>query len=226
MDCQEILQEKGYRLTPQRMLVFEALRNADKHISAEEIYEHLHSRYPYGNISTVYRTLELLKKLDLVTETDFGEGRVRYHVAEKSHHHHLVCRNCGKIEDLEESALYPLKNDLLRNYGFDADLMHLAISGLCSECRRKEAHKAQPATAKLRHATDDIQGKLPLLLDYWIQHNSEHEKEFRGWADKAVSLSPGIAQKLHGAATRMAGVSNELMKAKQALPKRKSKEKY
>jgi len=137
MSCHETLQAKGHRLTPQRMLVIEALHNADKHISAEEIYEQLHSRYPYANISTVYRTLELLKKLNLVTETDFGEGRVRYHVAEKGHHHHLVCRSCGKVVDLEESALYQLKDTLLREYGFDADLRHLAISGECSRCRRK-----------------------------------------------------------------------------------------
>ena len=137
MSCHEILQEKGHRLTPQRMLIIEALHDADRHISAEEIYEHLHSRYPYTNISTVYRTLELLKKLGLVTETDFGEGRVRYHVAEKGHHHHLVCHSCGKIVDLEEAALYPLKDVLLREYGFAADLRHLAISGECSACRSK-----------------------------------------------------------------------------------------
>jgi Fur family ferric uptake transcriptional regulator len=137
MSCHLTLKEKGHRLTPQRMLVIEALHNADKHISAEEIYEQLHNRYPYANISTVYRTLELMKKLDLVTETDFGEGRVRYHVAEKGHHHHLVCRSCGKVVDLEESALYPLKDTLLQEYGFDADLRHLAISGVCSGCRRK-----------------------------------------------------------------------------------------
>jgi len=137
MSCHKVLQEKGYRLTPQRMLVIEALHRADGHISAEEIYEQLHSRYPYSNISTVYRTLELLKELNLVTETDFGDGRVRYHVAEKGHHHHLVCYWCGKITDLDESALYPLKDTLLHNYGFEADLRHLAISGECSECRRK-----------------------------------------------------------------------------------------
>lgn len=131
------LREQGYRLTPQRMLVIEALYNADGHISAEEIYQQLHARYPYGNISTVYRTLELLKRLDLVTETDFGEGRVRYHVAEKSHHHHLLCHTCGKIMDLDESILYPLKDALLHDYDFDADLRHLAISGECSECRKK-----------------------------------------------------------------------------------------
>lgn len=137
MSCHKVLQEKGFRLTPQRMLVIEALHRADGHISAEEIYEQLHSRYPYSNISTVYRTLELLKELNLVTETDFGDGRVRYHVAEKGHHHHLVCYRCGKITDLDESALYPLKDTLLHDYGFEADLRHLAISGECSECRRK-----------------------------------------------------------------------------------------
>jgi Fur family ferric uptake transcriptional regulator len=128
------------------MLVIEALHNADKHISAEEIYEQLHSRYPYANISTVYRTLELLKKLDLVTETDFGEGRVRYHLAEKGHHHHLVCRSCGKVIDLEESLLHPLEDTLLREYGFDADLRHLAISGKCGECCRGKGSKARLAT--------------------------------------------------------------------------------
>jgi Fur family ferric uptake transcriptional regulator len=142
MSCHVTLQEKGHRLTPQRMLVIEALHNADKHISAEEIYEQLHSRYPYANISTVYRTLELLKKLDLVTETDFGEGRVRYHVAEKGHHHHLICRSCGKVVDLEELVLHPLQDTLLQKYGFDADLRHLAISGMCSRCRRKKGNKA------------------------------------------------------------------------------------
>ena len=129
-------------MTPQRMLVIEALHDADKHISAEELYEQLHSRYPYANISTVYRTLELLKELNLVTETDFGEGCVRYHVAEKGHHHHLVCQTCGKIIDLEEAALDPLKDSLFQKYGFEADLRHLAISGECSKCRAKKRSKA------------------------------------------------------------------------------------
>ncbi|MDH4269193.1 MAG: transcriptional repressor [Dehalococcoidia bacterium] len=138
MSCHEILREKGHRLTPQRMLVIEVLHEADKHISAEELYKQLHSRYPYANISTVYRTLELLKELNLVTEADFGEGRVRYHVAEKGHHHHLVCHSCGKVIDLDDFTLYPLKDALLKEYGFDADLRHLAISGKCSKCRKKK----------------------------------------------------------------------------------------
>jgi len=142
MSCHEILQEKGHRLTPQRMLVIETLHNADGHISAEEIYEQLHSRYPYANISTVYRNLELLKKLNLVTETNFGEGRVRYHITDKGHHHHLVCHSCGKIIDLEEFVLHPLEDTLLQEYGFNADLRHLAIAGECSGCRRKKRGKS------------------------------------------------------------------------------------
>ena len=142
MSCHEILRENGHRLTPQRMLVIEALHNADRHISAEELYEQLHGRYPYAIISTVYRTLELLKELDLVTETKLGGGRVRYHVAEKGHHHHLLCRSCGKIIDLEEFALHPLKDTLLTKYGFDADLRHLAILGECRRCRRRKGKKA------------------------------------------------------------------------------------
>ena len=65
---------------------------------------------------------------------------------------------------------------------------------------------------------DDVQEKLRVLLDYWIEHNSEHEKEFRDWADKVASLSPDAAQQLREAAARMTASSNELMKAKQALP--------
>ena len=64
---------------------------------------------------------------------------------------------------------------------------------------------------------DDVQGKLRILLDYWIEHNSEHEKEFRDWADKVGPLSSEVAQQLREAAATMAAASNELMKAKQAL---------
>jgi len=221
MSCDNILREKGYRLTPQRMLVIEALHNADNHISAEEIFEQLHARYPYSNISTVYRTLELMKRLNLVTEADFGEGRVRYHAAEKGHHHHLVCHTCGKITDLDESVLYALKHTLLRDYDFEADLRHLAIPGECSDCHEKKAaildsdHKNKP------RAMSDIHQRLPVLLGYWIEHNREHEQEFRQWADKVAFLPREVAQQLQEAAGRMAAASNDLEKARQVLTNNK-----
>jgi len=72
-------------------------------------------------------------------------------------------------------------------------------------------------------AMDDVQEKLRILLDYWIEHNSEHEQEFRDWADKVASLFPEVAQQLREAAAKMAAASNELIKAKQALPKSKGR---
>jgi Fur family ferric uptake transcriptional regulator len=129
------LGRQGYRLTPQRMMILEAVEAADDHISAEEIYVQVCARYPHLNISTVYRTLELLKELGLVTETDLGDGRVRYHSIRKGHHHHLVCHKCGQIIDLDESVLSPLKDVLSRDYKFNADLRHMAIFGYCENCR-------------------------------------------------------------------------------------------
>jgi len=123
-------------MTPQRMMVVSAIENSDGHISAEEIYAQVIAKYPQVNISTVYRTLELLKHLGLVTDTDFGEGRVRYHPVGKGHHHHLVCQECGAITDLDEIVLSPLKTILLREYGFSADLRHLAIFGRCKKCNQ------------------------------------------------------------------------------------------
>ena len=130
------LGEHGYRLTPQRLMILSAIEDSDDHISAEEIYAQIIAKYPYVNISTVYRTLELLKDLGLVTETDFGEGRVRYHPAGKGHHHHLVCQECGALIDLDESALASIKDVLLQEYEFVADLRHLAIFGRCVNCRK------------------------------------------------------------------------------------------
>jgi len=129
------LNELGYRLTPQRMMIVAAIESSEDHISAEEIYIQVKAKYPHMNPSTVYRTLELLKKLGLVTETDLGEGRLRYHSADKGRHHHLVCQRCGTIIDLDDDLLSPLKESLRKRHNFEADLRHLAIFGYCSKCK-------------------------------------------------------------------------------------------
>jgi Fur family ferric uptake transcriptional regulator len=135
-DITSKLSQQGYRMTPQRMMILSAIENSNDHISAEEIYTQVVAKYPYVNISTVYRTLELLKELGLVTETNLGEGRVRYHPADKGRHHHLVCQECGTITDLDELVLSSLKSTLLREYEFSADLRHLAIFGHCVNCNK------------------------------------------------------------------------------------------
>ena len=135
MDMSSRLSELGYRLTPQRLMVVQAVEAADSHISAEEIYLQIRAIYPHMNISTVYRTLELLSERGLVTETDMGDGRVRYHSIGKGHHHHLVCQKCGATIDVEESTLSPLWDEIGQRYHFEVDMKHLALFGLCSKCR-------------------------------------------------------------------------------------------
>ena len=149
----EDLRERGYRLTPQRLMVVEAIHDANGHIGADEILASVRAKYQYANISTVYRTLELLKELGLVVEVDLGEGRIRYHAAEKGHHHHLVCRQCGSVARLDESGLAGLASSLRRDYGFEADLRHLAISGLCRECSGKQGQSPRTGNqSAARHA--------------------------------------------------------------------------
>ncbi|MBN1644208.1 MAG: transcriptional repressor [Dehalococcoidales bacterium] len=136
------LSHRGYRMTPQRLMIVEAVENSTDHISADEIYSRVRAKYPNVNVSTVYRTLELLEQLGLVTRTDLGGGRVVYHPIAKGHHHHLVCKECGAIIDLDESVLSGLKESLLRQYQFVADLRHLGIQGVCVNCRQRASQNA------------------------------------------------------------------------------------
>lgn len=135
MSCAGELLKKGYRLTPQRIMVVEALHSVESHISAEEIFSKLKEKYPYANISTVYRTLELLKELGLAAEIEIGDGIARYHAREHSKHHHLICNKCGKTIELPEADLQPLTESLIARYRFKADMSHLALFGLCQGCQ-------------------------------------------------------------------------------------------
>ena len=130
------LNEEGYRLTPQRIMILSAIEDSDDHISAEEIHAQVVAKYPHVNVSTVYRTLELLKRLGLVTETDLGGGRASYHPADKGHHHHLIRTECGARVGLDERVVSSLKRTLLQEYQFSADLRHLAIFGRCTRCKK------------------------------------------------------------------------------------------
>ncbi len=137
----ERLREKGYRLTPQRLIILSAIEASDEHISAEEIYAQVAARYPNVNISTVYRTLELLKKLGMVYEINLGEGRIRFHSEGSGHHHHLVCQQCGTVIDIDEATLSSLKDALRRDYGFQAELRHVGVFGICEKCQRKKSSR-------------------------------------------------------------------------------------
>lgn len=130
----EELRRQGYRLTPQREMIVEAIAHAERHVTAEEIYEQVQSRVRSVNVATVYRTLELLVALGLVSRADLGGGQVTY--ASRCHglHCHLVCRRCGRVIEADHRLTDSLSEQLEARYGFAADLRHLAISGLCEDC--------------------------------------------------------------------------------------------
>ena len=130
----ELLRQRGQRMTPQRQLILEAVQAIDGHISAEAVHARVAARFPQVNISTVYRTLELLQELGLVTHTHFDDGVAQYHRADQGLHQHLVCRNCGFEQELDLSILEPLASELKRRHDFELDLAHFALVGLCREC--------------------------------------------------------------------------------------------
>ena len=134
----QALRDQGYRLTPQRLMILDAVIAGEEHVTAEAIYQTVAAEYPDMSLSTVYRTLETLRDLGLVTETDMGSGRVEYHFADRAKHHREVDAESDQDEEhLIEDEMIDLE-PVLR----DAVLPSLPFQpvcrddcpGLCSEC--------------------------------------------------------------------------------------------
>ncbi|KWW98014.1 transcriptional repressor [Carbonactinospora thermoautotrophica] len=135
-DWQSALRAKGYRLTPQRQLVLEAVTKLE-HATPDEICNEVRKTASSINISTVYRTLELLEELGLVTHTHLGHGSPTYHAANLPEHLHLVCRDCGKVTETDVDVANELIARLTEKHGFEPDVRHFSIFGRCAECSAK-----------------------------------------------------------------------------------------
>lgn len=135
------LRQSGRRLTPQRESVLAVIAESRGHLTAEEILARVRRRYPYLVKSAVYRSLALLTEVGLVTQTDLGHGRVEYELHRHPHHHHLICRRCKQIEQIDHSALAPLEQELQKSFGFKPDLDHFAIFGTCKKCQARLARQ-------------------------------------------------------------------------------------
>ena len=142
MSCEEetaeLLRRAGHKLTPQRLLIVRALRHADGHMSAAQIADQVHGQYPFVDVSTVYRTLDVLKRMRLATETDMGSGDAVFEWAPEQPHHHLICTSCDAVAELDHSYLECLSGRIEADFRFAPDLHHFAIFGLCSECQLVE----------------------------------------------------------------------------------------
>lgn len=137
----ERLKESGHRLTPQRVMVLTALASKPGHIGVDEIFREVHASYPYIDLATVYRTLQLLKTLHMVTELDVG-GSARYELVETDmRHHHMVCMECGTAYNFSPSYLEEFRHRLEQEFGFEPDLEHFAVGGRCITCTTRSGHK-------------------------------------------------------------------------------------
>jgi Fur family transcriptional regulator, ferric uptake regulator len=130
---QDDLRAKGYRLTPQRQLVLGAVASLG-HATPEDIHAEVRRTASSVNISTVYRTLELLEGLGLVTHTHLGHGAPTYHVATDADHVHLVCRECGQVAETTPDHVRGIVASLAETEGFEVDVTHFAIFGRCRDC--------------------------------------------------------------------------------------------
>jgi Fur family transcriptional regulator, ferric uptake regulator len=128
------LRARGYRVTPQRQLVLAAVTKLE-HATPEEIWADVQQTASGVNISTIYRALELLEQLGLVTHTHLGHGAPSYHLAAEAKHVHLVCSRCGRITEVAPDAVAPLVSALDDKYGFETDVGHLTVFGHCESCR-------------------------------------------------------------------------------------------
>jgi Fur family ferric uptake transcriptional regulator len=129
------LKQRGLRMTPQRQLILDAVAAMRGHIAVEQVYQQVVRQFPDVNISTVYRTLEVLEELGVVRHTHFPSGVAQYQRTDEATHQHLVCTRCGADSEVDLALLEPLAQELRSRFGFEPDLMHTAIGGVCRACQ-------------------------------------------------------------------------------------------
>jgi Fe2+ or Zn2+ uptake regulation protein len=130
-----LLRERGLRATSQRVVMHRLLRDRNRHLSAEELLSEASERLPGVSLPTVYATLELFEQLGIVRRVNGGGGTLLWDTRADTHHH-MICRNCGRIEDLETPLDLERARRSAARSGFEADRAEVVVSGLCARCRR------------------------------------------------------------------------------------------
>jgi Fur family ferric uptake transcriptional regulator len=137
----EALRARGLRMTPQRRAIVREIMSTDGHISPADVARRVRERVPGVNPSTIYRTLDLLEGLGILSHAHLETG-AEYHRSTEAQHVHLVCSNCGADDALSISEADRLKSLIARHSGFEPDLTHFAISGVCETCRTRSSDRA------------------------------------------------------------------------------------
>jgi Fur family peroxide stress response transcriptional regulator len=137
VDLIKYLKEKGYKVTPQRIAVYDILKNTKEHPSVDMLYSKLQPVYPTMSLATVYKSLEVFKELGLVQELNVGEDKFRYD-ARVNQHPHITCMDCGKVEDVDDEMLFDLVGQVEGKTGYKMVSQQLYFFGYCPCCKHEQ----------------------------------------------------------------------------------------
>jgi Fur family ferric uptake transcriptional regulator len=125
------------KYTEQRAIIFQIILNLENHLSAEEVYEIIKIEYPDYNIgiATIYRALNFLEEVNLISSISFGKDGKKYEGNNKSHHDHIICTNCGVIEEFYNKEIETKQEKIAIDKGFKITYHSLQIYGICKLCQ-------------------------------------------------------------------------------------------
>jgi Fe2+ or Zn2+ uptake regulation protein len=133
----EVLRAEGKRITAQRALILEVIRKSHGHLDADQIYRRARTKDPRISLSTVYRNLNMLKDLGLVSELHLDEEHHHYEIREDTEHYHLICSGCDRVIEFQSPLVARLFSEVQKNHGFHIERAHIDLVGLCRDCRAK-----------------------------------------------------------------------------------------
>jgi Fur family transcriptional regulator, ferric uptake regulator len=148
---QELLRQRGVRLTRQRRILLDLIDHSGQHLDAESLYQLAKAKDPKLNRVTVYRTLKLLKEGGLVDELDlmhYGGDQHYYETRLKQEHAHIICLRCGKVEEFFGEPLHKLRKQVEALFGFEIILARTEIGGYCPHCQSLRAQEMSEAAAQ------------------------------------------------------------------------------
>jgi Fur family ferric uptake transcriptional regulator len=131
------MDKQGLRTTEQRKLIIDTFFSGPEHVSIDELLERVRSADPRVGYATVYRTMKMLSDGGIAYERRFGDGFTRYELAdEEAHHDHLICIECGNIQEFEEPLIEELQDRIAARYGFEVHHHKHELYGRCADCQR------------------------------------------------------------------------------------------
>ncbi len=139
LQWENVLRQAGHRVTRQRGIILDAVCSGDGHIALGEVYAHARRQDRLLDRSTVYRALKLFTEVGLVVAADTGDGETYYEIKRPEQHHHLVCRQCGHEQEIDDSVLDAMFRQVDQEHQFQVVTDHLVLFGYCVSCQQQRA---------------------------------------------------------------------------------------